>query len=66
MRIVLDESKCSGLGMCEAEAPDLFEVQDDGSLRVLDDRPPEDQYEVARAACDACPTEALSIVEDDR
>ena len=30
MRIVLDTSKCTGLGMCEAEAPELFEVQEDG------------------------------------
>ena len=28
MRIVLDESKCSSLGMCESVAPDFFEVRD--------------------------------------
>lgn len=65
-RIVVDENKCSGLGVCEAEAPDLFEIQDDGSLLVLDDRPGSEHMEVARAACAACPAEALSLVEDDR
>jgi ferredoxin len=42
MRIVVDHDRCTGLGMCEAEAPELFEVQDDGSLSVLDEtlRPP--------------------------
>ena len=29
MRLVVDRAKCSGVGLCEAEAPDLFEVQDD-------------------------------------
>lgn len=64
MRIVADYDKCSGLGMCEAEAPDLFEVQDDGSLLILDETPGSDQREAAEAACAACPTEALSLVDD--
>ena len=64
MRLVVDYDKCTGLGMCEAEAPDLFEVQDDGSLTVLNDRPDESQRAAAEAAVESCPTEALSIVED--
>jgi ferredoxin len=64
MRIVVDRDKCTGLGMCEGEAPDLFEVQDDGSLTVLDDKPSADRREAAEAAVESCPTEALSIVED--
>ncbi|WP_236792139.1 ferredoxin [Amycolatopsis sp. GM8] len=63
MRIELDEGKCCGLGMCEAEAPDLFEVQDDGSLAVLNARPGPEQLERARAACSACPAGALQLVE---
>ncbi|HEY1972869.1 MAG TPA: ferredoxin [Pseudonocardia sp.] len=64
MRIVVDHDRCTGLGMCEAEAPELFEVQDDGSLSVLDDTPSSAQLvEAARAACEACPTEALSLVD---
>jgi ferredoxin len=64
MRIVLDLNKCTGLGMCEAEAPDLFEVQDDGSLVILLENPAEDDRERAEAACEACPTEALSLIEE--
>lgn len=64
MRIAVDYVKCTGLGMCEAEAPDLFEVQDDGSLKVLNETPPEDLRSALEAAVDSCPTEALSIVED--
>ncbi|HZP15743.1 MAG TPA: ferredoxin [Nocardioides sp.] len=62
MRIVLDTSKCTGLGMCEAEAPELFEVQEDGSLVILVEKPSEDDRAKAEAACEACPTEALSLV----
>ena len=64
MRIVVDFDKCTGLGMCEAEAPDLFEVLDDGSLIVLNETPTEEQRAAAEAAVESCPTEALSIVED--
>jgi ferredoxin len=63
MRIVLDSSKCTGLGMCEAEAPDLFEVQDDGTLVILVENPSESDREQAEAACESCPTEALSLVD---
>jgi ferredoxin len=64
MRIVVDRDKCIGLGMCEAEAPDLFEVRDDASLKVLNEHPGVGYREAAEAAVMACPTEALSLVED--
>ena len=61
MRIVVDRDKCTGLGMCEGVAPDVFEVGDDGALvlhlaEVTDDRAAE-----MREAVEACPTEALSL-----
>lgn len=64
MRIVVDFVRCTGLGMCEAEAPDLFEVRADGSLTVLSERPCPEQRAAAEAAVSSCPTEALSLVED--
>jgi ferredoxin len=64
LRIVVDRDRCTGLGMCEAEAPDVFEVQDDGTLALLTEHPSAAQREEAEAACLACPTEALSLVED--
>jgi ferredoxin len=65
MRIVVDHDKCSALGICESLAPELFEVQDDGSLVILNQRPEGDQCGAAREAVEGCPTEALAIVEDD-
>lgn len=64
MRIVVDRTRCTGLGMCEAEAPDVFEVQDDGTLVILNETPGADVREAVEMAVDGCPTEALSIVED--
>lgn len=65
MRIVVDKQKCTALGICESVAPDLFEVQDDGTLIILDDRPEGGGLcDAAREAVEGCPTEALSIEED--
>jgi len=61
MRIEADRAKCDGLGMCEAMAPDFFEVGDDGTVLVLDERPGEEFRQDLTAAVDACPVLALKL-----
>ena len=61
MRIVLDETRCSSLGMCESVAPEFFEVGDDGALAVLRDEAGEDQRALLEEAVAACPTAALRL-----
>lgn len=63
MKIVLDEAKCSSLGMCEAAAPDVFEVGDDGVLVLLAPDQPESRRALMIEAVAACPTGALSLVD---
>lgn len=65
MRIVVDWGRCNGNGLCEGEAPDLFEIQNNGDLAVLNDCPGEDQRPEAESAVQLCPTEALKIEEDE-
>jgi ferredoxin len=65
MRIVVDRDRCSALGVCESLAPELFEVQDDGSLKILNEHPEGSLCAAARAAVDDCPTGALAITEAD-
>jgi ferredoxin len=61
MRIVHDETRCASLGICEAIAPELFEVGEDGALCLLDPSPPRSQHDIARHAVASCPTGALDI-----
>jgi ferredoxin len=61
MRIEADRDKCDGLGMCEAMAPDFFEVGDDGTVVVLDERPGEEHRTDVAAAVDSCPVLALKL-----
>jgi sterol 14-demethylase len=63
-RIVVDRDLCQGHGVCESEAPGLFEVSKDGVLTVLQDTPQDADRPAAELAVQYCPTHALSIVEE--
>lgn len=57
-RISIDRSLCNGHGVCEAIAPEVFELGDDG-LAVLRTAMSED--EAVQEACDSCPMGAIAI-----
>jgi ferredoxin len=61
MRVGVDRDRCVGSGTCEALAPDVFEVDDDGVLVVLRDEPAEGEQADVRGAVSACPTRALTL-----
>lgn len=61
MRVVVDREKCTGLGMCEGVAPDVFEVADDGTLVLHVEEVALGREDEMREAVESCPTEALSL-----
>ena len=63
MRIVVDRTKCSSIGLCEATAPDIFEIGADGALNILMDDVPADRRIDLEQGCENCPTQALSIAD---
>lgn len=64
-KIVPDWDLCEANGICEAMAPDIFEINDDDQLDIHDDVvTDENQARVERAVA-GCPKSALSIVETD-
>ena len=64
-KIEVDLDLCQGHAMCEVEAPDYFKVPKRGQVEILNDAPPqEDRAEIEQAVW-ACPTQALSIREED-
>jgi ferredoxin len=63
VRVEVDRELCASTGGCEALAPDVFEIADDGELVVLAPEPgPADQADV-RNAVQGCPTRALRLVD---
>lgn len=63
-RIQIDLDLCQGHGVCESEAPELFEVNRDRKVDLLDEHPGDVQRRAAELAVKYCPTHALSIVDD--
>ena len=61
MKIVVDFDRCQSNALCMSEAPELFEVRDDGFLYILQEEPGEEQRPALEAAIRACPTQAISI-----
>jgi ferredoxin len=62
-RVEVDRDRCVGSGTCEALAPGVFEVDDDGVLAVLRTEPGEDELPDVRDAVTACPTRALALAD---
>jgi ferredoxin len=63
IRVEVDRDRCAGTGGCEALAPQVFEIGDDGALVVLRPEPDAADLPDVRNAVAACPTRALTLVE---
>jgi ferredoxin len=63
IRVEVDRDRCASTGGCEALAPQVFEIGEDGALVVLTPEPEEADLPDVRNAVAACPTRALSLVE---
>jgi ferredoxin len=64
-RVEVDLDLCQGHAMCELEAPEFFTVPKRGKVQILDTAPPEQDRAAVEQAVWACPTQALSIIEED-
>ncbi|WP_040863162.1 ferredoxin [Nocardia niigatensis] len=62
MKVVVDRSKCTGLGICESLAPAFFEIDDNGELVQLKEDITDDELAAVEEAVQGCPTEALWIL----
>jgi ferredoxin len=62
-RVEVDRDRCVGSGTCEALAPAVFEVDDDGVLVLLRPEPGEGELSDVRDAVTACPTRALALAD---
>ena len=61
MKIIVDRDRCIGLGICESLAPDVFEVNADGTLVLQAETVPEDRLSDMDAAIAGCTAEALRL-----
>jgi ferredoxin len=60
-RVTINRSRCTGIGLCEATSPDVFEIEDDGLTHLRGE-----EFEIGRRqeleeAAANCPTHAITI-----
>lgn len=63
MRLEVDVDKCTGHGICESIADDVFEVQDDGLLIIDHDKAAKSYRDRLQQAVVQCPAAALRLAD---
>jgi len=63
--VVVDRNLCESNARCMAAAPEVFLVEDDDEVQVLQEHPPEESRARVELAVARCPRAAISIVEED-
>lgn len=62
MRAMVDQSGCIGCGLCEATAPEVFQLSG-GVAGVICDEVPSECEDAAQDARDGCPVSVISLEE---
>jgi ferredoxin len=65
MEVRVDLDLCQGHGVCESEAPTVFELGKNRQVTVLLARPDESLRSEVETAVRYCPTSALRIIEEE-
>jgi ferredoxin len=63
MRLEVDVDKCTGHGICESIADDVFEVQDDGLLSIDHEKAAASGRDRLQQAVIQCPAAALRLAD---
>ena len=61
MKVVVNWSLCDGNGNCAAAAPEIFELDEDDEMHLLQETIGEDLRAGAELAVRSCPKNALSL-----
>ena len=64
MKIKVDFDLCESNALCEAMAPEVFELDDDDYLHLKTDQTTDENVEDVKRAVAACPRAAITLVED--
>jgi len=61
VRVVVDWNLCESNALCMAAAPEVFELQDDDTLLILQETPDESLRDKVDNAVRSCPKRAISL-----
>ncbi len=64
MRLVVDFDQCEANGVCVKVSPELFKLDENDQLHILNKQPGPDQLADAQEAVRRCPKQALKLLPD--
>jgi len=64
MKVVVDYDLCEANAVCMGIAPEVFRVEEDDTLTILQEHPPEELRSKMEEAVRLCPKQAISLEED--
>ena len=66
MQVKVNKDLCIGCGACQAIAPDVFEIEDDGLANAYKPEVEDSQKEDVIDALEGCPTSAIEEVKESQ
>lgn len=60
-KLIVEQDKCIGCGMCVNTYPDYFDFNDEGLSKVIKENINEEEKKELLNAVEMCPTEAIVI-----
>jgi ferredoxin len=63
MKVIVDWDLCEANAVCMKVCPEVFELQEDDTLLIKDENPPESLRAKVEEAVRRCPRQAISIKE---
>ena len=64
MKVKVNKDLCIGCGACQAVAPDIFEIEDDGLANAYNPNVLDEQKDDAMDAIEGCPTSAIEEISE--
>lgn len=64
MKVLAELDKCEGYANCVMAAPEVFSIDDENLVQIIDEQPAEDERPAVEEAVRSCPVSALAIAED--
>ena len=61
MKVSVDLMACEANAICTGIAPEVFELDDDDNLHVLQENPPEELRDRMEQAVNRCPKQAIRL-----
>jgi ferredoxin len=63
VRVDVDWNLCESNGLCQAAAPEVFELQEDDTLLILQETPADALKDKVEEAIRNCPKRAISLLD---